>query len=254
MDRGHADTFVGAALLDVTVAGRETLRDRRTHVRYRIRTRFDRPDPALVARAAALNVGIAGFVLGPRQVCDPAIKPLRADWRVCGPAFTVRPERTDDLLMGEVAAKYAQPGDVLVVDAAGRTDTCCWGMGMSTGARAAGCAGVVLDGACMNGALLTVERVQLPIFARGLVAGGGGAEHPGWLNEPSICGGVIVWPGDVVLGDCDGVVVIPSARLAEVVATAEGYVERARAAADVPYHERKGSVEKLRARSDVEWQ
>ena len=75
--------------------------------------RLSEKDPELVARVAATHVGVTGVHAGPRQVADAGIKPLRSDWRICGPAFTVRPEHTDDLLMGELAGKYARPGDVI---------------------------------------------------------------------------------------------------------------------------------------------
>jgi 4-hydroxy-4-methyl-2-oxoglutarate aldolase len=224
-------------------------------MRYQIHTDFERPDPALVARAALTHVGVTGVHAGPRQVVDAAIKPLRPEWRICGPAFTVRPEHGDDLLMGELAGKYARPGDVIVVDAAARTDRACWGMGMSMAARAAGCAGVVLDGMCMNGALLTHENIQLPIFARGLVAIASGAERPGWLNVPVICGGVIVRPGDIILADCDGVVVLPRSVAASILDRSQGYQSQAASdnAAAVPYFERRGSEAKARALVDTEW-
>lgn len=204
---------------------------------------------------AATHVGVTGVHAGPRQVVAAAIKPLSPQWRICGPAFTVRPEYSEDLLVGEVAGKYAQPGDVIVVDAGGREDVACWGMGMSMAAHAAGCAGVVLDGMCMNGALLTRERIQLPIFARGLCASARGAEKPGWINEPVICGGVIVYPGDIVLGDCDGVVVVPVRRALEIVERSAGYQVRAAAdaAQQVPYWERRESERKLRAIPGVEF-
>jgi 4-hydroxy-4-methyl-2-oxoglutarate aldolase len=224
-------------------------------VKYTIRTQFERADAVLVARAAQSHVGVTGVHAGPRQVANFRIKPLDPAWRICGPAFTVRPEHSDDLLMGELAGKYAQAGDVIVVDAGGQEDRACWGMGMSMAARAAGCAGVVLDGMCMNGALLTRERVQLPIFARGLVASAAGAERPGWLNSAVICGGVIVHPGDIVLADCDGVVFLPKAEAAAILDRSLGYQAQAAAStgAAVPYFERRGSEAKVRAMPDVKW-
>jgi 4-hydroxy-4-methyl-2-oxoglutarate aldolase len=224
-------------------------------MKYQIRTDFIRPDPALVARAATSHVGVTGVHAGPRQVADYRIKPLDPAWRICGPAFTVRPEHTDDLLMGELAGKYAKPGDVIVVDAGGRLDKACWGMGMSMAAKGSGCAGVVLDGLCMNGALLTRERVQLPIFARGFVASANGAERAGWLNVPVICGGVIVQPGDIVLADCDGVVFLPRERAAAILNLSIGYQAQASAEnkAAVPYYQRRQSEEKARALQDIEW-
>jgi len=224
-------------------------------MRYTIRTDFERPSAQLLARVASTHVGVTGVHAGPRQVMNAAIKPLDPSWRICGPAFTVRPEDPADLLVGEVAGKYAQPGDVIVVDGAARTDTACWGFGMSTAAREAGCAGVVLDGLCMNAALLMRERVQLPIFARGCIARAGVAEGPGWLNTPVICGGVIVYPGDIIFGDLEGVVVLPRAEIERIVAASGGYQGRAaaEAAAGQPYFERRRSEEKLRALPDVEF-
>ena len=224
-------------------------------MKYQIRTDFSRPDATLVERAARSHVGVTGVHAGPRQVMNFGIKPLDPAWRICGPAFTVRPEHTDDLLMGELAGKYAKPGDVIVVDAGGRLDKACWGMGMSMAANAAGCAGVVLDGLCMNGALLTRDRVQLPIFARGLCATANGAEHAGWLNVPVICGGVIVHPGDIILADCDGVVVLPPALAAQILDRSLGYQGQAAAENQkaVAYFERRKSEQKLREMQDIEW-
>ncbi len=222
---------------------------------YQIRLDFPRPPAELIARAARTHVGVAGVHAGPRQVAHPAIKPLLPEWRICGPAFTVRPEYTDDLLVGELAGKYAKPGDVIVVDAGGREDRACWGMGMSMAAQRAGCAGVVLDGRCMNGALLTRERIQLPVFARGLVASANGAERAGWMNNAIICGGVIVHPGDIVLADCDGVVFLPQAAAEAILRKSENYASGAARdnQAGLPYWQRRESEEKLRALADVEW-
>ena len=83
-------------------------------MRYTIRTDFERPSAQLLARVASTHVGVTGVHAGPRQVMNAAIKPLDPSWRICGPAFTVRPEDPADLLVGEVAGKYAQPGDVIV--------------------------------------------------------------------------------------------------------------------------------------------
>jgi 4-hydroxy-4-methyl-2-oxoglutarate aldolase len=184
-----------------------------------------------------------------------AIKPLLPTWRICGPAFTLRPEYTEDLLTGELAGKYAQAGDVIVVDAGGRVDVACWGLGMSMPAAAAHCAGVVLDGACMNSALLTRERVQLPIFARAVVASARGAEKAGSINVAVICGGVIVYPGDIILGDSDGVVVLPADQADAILRRSEGYGAQASQdnAADIPYWQRRRSEEKMRALPDIDW-
>lgn len=222
---------------------------------HQIITDFERPDKALIEKVSKQHVGVAGFSAGPRQVAHPDIKPLDPTWRLCGPAFTVRPEYWDDRLMGELAPKYAKPGDVLVVDAGGHTEIAAWGMSMTISAAKAGVAGIVIDGSCMNSALLARERPQIPLFVRGVSATAKNSERPGSLNVPVICGGVIVYPGDIVLADSDGVVVLRPDMADRIIAEAEAHDDRARSDNDqsIPYYERKKSEEKVRAFPDVEW-
>lgn len=222
---------------------------------HKVNTEFQRPPRTLIEKVAGLHVGVAGARAGPRQVTHPDIKPLDPGWRICGPAFTVRPEFWDDRLMGELAPKFAKPGDILVVDAGGHTEIAVWGMSMTMAAKGAGVAGVVIDGTCMNGALLVEERPQIPLFTRGLSAIAKGAQQPGSLNVPVICGGVIVNPGDIILGDRDGVVVLPVEIAERVIAEVDAHNQQARAdvTAGVPYYERERSEEKLRSFKDVDW-
>lgn len=223
---------------------------------YCINTNFERPSADLIVEVGKQHVGVAGYEAGPRQVMHPAIKPLDPNWRICGPAFTVRPEHWDDRLCSELAPKYAQAGDILIVDAGGHTEVGVWGMSMSMNAQQADVAGIVIDGSCMNGALLTRERVQMPIFSRGLSPSAKrGGDGPGSLNIPVICGGVIVHPGDIILGDMDGVVVLRPETAQSVVANSSAHDVGARAAHanDTAYFEHKGSEEKMRAFDDVVW-
>ena len=109
---------------------------------HRIITDFERPDADLVASVAEQHIGVAGFEAGPRQVMHAAIKPMHPEWRICGTALTVRPEHWEDRLVSELAPKYTQPGDIIVVDAGGYTDVAVWGMSMTISAKAAGAAGI----------------------------------------------------------------------------------------------------------------
>lgn len=222
---------------------------------YQVNTAFQRPDKGLIDKVSTQHVGVCGFSAGPRQVMHPDIKPLDPAWRVCGPAFTVRPEFWDDRLMGELAPKYAKPGDVLVIDAGGHTEVAAWGMSMTISSAKAGIAGIVIDGSTTNSALLARERVQIPIFSRGVSAAVKGSEGPGSLNVPVICGGVIVYPGDIILGDSDGVVVLRPDEAKRIVAESEAHDDRSRSDKDkdIPYYVRKNSEEKLRAMDRIEW-
>ena len=222
---------------------------------HEVITDFERPDPALIEKVSRQHVGVAGFEAGPRQVMHPDIKPLDPTWRVCGPAFTVQPEYWDDRLMGELAPKYAKPGDVLVVGAGGHTEMAAWGMSMTIASKKAGIAGIVIDGSCMNCALLARERPQIPLFVRGVSATAKGSERPGSLNVPVVCGGIIVYPGDIILADSDGVVVLRPDSAEKIITAAEAHDIRSRSDNDqnIPYYERKKSEEKLRSFPDVTW-
>lgn len=223
---------------------------------HTIVTDFKRPSADLIAKVAKLHVGVSGFEAGPRQTMHPSIKPLDPTWRICGPALTVRPEYWYDRMMGELAPKYAQPGDVIVVDAGGYTDVAVWGMSMTMGAKGAGAAGVVIDGATMNSALLARERVQMPIFARAVSATATTSDGPGSLNIPVICGGVIVYPGDIILGDSDGVVVLKPEAAETIVRNVEAHNagEQDPEMRKQPYWQRRGVMEKLKAMKNVKWE
>ncbi len=222
---------------------------------HKIITKFERPSRDLINRVSKQHVGVAGYEIGPRQVCDPEIKPLHSEWRICGPAFTVRPHYWDDRLMAEVAPKYIEEGDIIVIDAAGHKELAVWGLSMSKAANMAGAEGVVIDGSCMNLNLHVQEQPQIPVFTRGVAPVTKDANQPGSLNVPVICGGVIVNPGDIILADADGVVVLPPGLAEAVIAGCEAHDVQAKADSKdkLPWHQRKNSLEKLRAFPDVEW-
>src|SRR5439155_18422235 len=115
------------------------------------------------------------------------------------------------------ALDIAQAGDVLVVHVSGAHDHGYWGEIMTTMAKARGLAGLVIDGCVRDGVLL--EQIGFPVFARGLCIRGTGKDYDaiGWLNEPVMIGDVVVSAGDLVVGDLDGVVVLPRASAADIV-------------------------------------
>ncbi len=189
--------------------------------KYQVVTNFPRPSADLIERARHLYTCIVGGRMGPRFVMDSAIKPLERSWRICGPALTARPEHVDDLLMAQAAGQYVKPGDVVVIDAGGQTKSACLGASMANGLKEQGAAGIVADGAVLTGEAIRT-REDIPVFCRGTVAYSNGMEHPGWINVPVICGGVIVNPGDLVLGDEDGVVVVPRDRAEDIITLVAG--------------------------------
>jgi 4-hydroxy-4-methyl-2-oxoglutarate aldolase len=178
-------------------------------------TRADQTFIAAVARQSTATVHEA---LGKKGALPSAIKPVTRGMRLCGPAFTVDSPPANNLLIHE-AIYQAQPGDVLVVRVGDHYEAGYWGEIMAVAAVARGIVGLVIDGCVRDSAEMT--RMKFPAFSRGLCIRGTGKERGGVLNKPLTIGDVTVHPGDLVLGDDDGVVVIPQADFATVVEKAE---------------------------------
>lgn len=189
-----------------------------------IRTRIARPEPALVGGFRALSPTTLCDLLRRDSVMDRGIRPLWNEVpRVAGPAFTVRCAPGDNLLV-HAAIHRAEPGDILVVE--GRdTDFALSGGNVCAWAQRRGVSALVADGVVRD--LAEVRERAFPVFARGVMPIPGGKEGPGEINGRVRCGGVDVRPGDIVVADEEGVVVVPLDRAAEVLAGAQ-----AKAAAD----------------------
>jgi 4-hydroxy-4-methyl-2-oxoglutarate aldolase len=185
-----------------------------------VQVEIERPDPALVLRASSLSTATLHEAGGQIGVLPPQIKPVDPSFLVCGPAVTVHSPPGDNLWLHR-AIVAAQPGDVLVVCVDGVYEHGYWGEIMSTAAHARGLGGLVIDGCVRDGAIL--ERVGFPVFARGLCIRGTGKNFAarGWINAPVLLGDVSVSPGDLVVGDTDGVVVIPRANIAATLDASE---------------------------------
>jgi RraA family protein len=153
---------------------------------------------------------------------DHDMRCLSAKAHMAGPAFTVR-VHTADILMVAKALSDCRKGEVIVIDGQGELNTALWGELTTLAALRKGLAGVVIDGAVRD--LAVIRNSPLPVFARAVVPNAGGAEYLGDLNVTVQCGGQVVHPGDWVVGDEDGVVVIPAEHLAGVQARAKQIVE-----------------------------
>ncbi len=158
---------------------------------------------------ALMSVGTATLsdALGKTGAMDHGMRPMSANPRMAGQAFTVR-IHTADILMVAKALSDCEKGQVLVIDGRGELNTALWGELTTFAALRKGLAGVVIDGAVRDSA--AIRRSPLPVFARAVVPNAGGAEYLGELNLTVQCGGQIVRPGDWVIGDDDGVVVVPA--------------------------------------------
>jgi len=170
--------------------------------------------PDILQRLAPFGTATIHEAQGQSGAMASAIKPIDPAMRLCGRAYTVD-SRSDDNLILHFALTRARPGDILVVDAKGFLEAGPWGDVMSFAARKAGIAGLVIDGSVRDSQ--TIIDMGFPIFSRGLSIKGTAKNQPGKVGVPIVCGGVTVRPGDVIVGDRDGVVVVESARAAEVV-------------------------------------
>jgi 3-hexulose-6-phosphate synthase / 6-phospho-3-hexuloisomerase len=173
---------------------------------------------------ALMSVGTATLsdALGKSGAMDHGMRPVSANPRMAGPAFTVR-IHTADILMVAKALSDCEKGRVLVIDGRGELNTALWGELTTFSAHRKGLAGVVIDGAVRD--IMAIRRSLLPVFARAVVPNAGGAEYLGELNVPVQCGGQIVHPGDWVIGDEDGVVVVPEEKVSLVHERAKQIIE-----------------------------
>lgn len=136
---------------------------------------------------------------------DPALRPVYPGARLAGRALPVRTHPADNLPL-HLALEQAGPGDVLVVD--GRQELCgYWGEVLAVAAQARGVAGLVIDGGVRD--VVEQERLGFPVFARGVCVRRTGKANRGIVGAPLTVAGVLVQPGDAVVADADGVVVLP---------------------------------------------
>ena len=191
-----------------------------------VTTKIDRPDPAVVKELAAFSAAHIHESQGRLGALDSAIKPIDRDMQFCGPAFTVVCHPRDNIML-QVAISYAQPGDVLVVSS-GDQPAGQFGDVLANACQARGIAALVTDGGVRD--TREIRDLGFPVFSQYVCIQGTVKESLGPINQPLIIGGQLVHPGDVVKGDCDGVVVVARDAAAATVAACQ-----AREAAEAEY-------------------
>lgn len=208
--------------LDTAVSGPPPVATRHDHQGV-IVTSIERPGPELVAACRSLYTGLVLDHLGKHGCMAPDMKPVWSGAFLCGPAVTCLGA---DGRIRSMAADLAQPGDVIVLAAGGLTERASFGDMTATCWKSKGIEGVVIDGAARDVARL--RNLAFPVFARGVTPRNfhypAGLDH-GAVNVPVVCAGVLVEPGDLVLGDDDGVVVVPRRIAAQIVQAAGAYLE-----------------------------
>ena len=185
-------------------------------------TDFDRPDEELVDRFEPLPVAVLADVTGSPTAMDHGITPVAPAPAMVGTAVTVRTPARDNLMVHK-AVTLAEPGDVIVVDTGGFTEGAVWGDLLSTSATVQGLSGTVVDGAVRDRA--DIADLGYPVFSRALSPKNCDKVAGGEINVPIDCGGRVVNPGDIIVGDGDGVAVVDPA-------AAPAIADRARAKLD----------------------
>ena len=200
---------------------------------FRIAPVTQRVEPALIARAAKLPAANIGDVMSRLQTMRGGFRPFGGKKVIAGPAFTVRARSGDNLLLHRACdMAIALMGELMIGHAQTR-----------------GVQGVVLDGAVRD--VEALAAMDIGVWACGATPSGPYKDGPGEIGHPISCGGQVVMPGDLIVADADGVVVVPRAEAAEVIALAEAHnakEQKAQAAIDARTYDRAWVVEMLRAK------
>ncbi|HWH41158.1 MAG TPA: hypothetical protein VNU21_15045 [Usitatibacter sp.] len=178
-----------------------------------IRRDFERVAPEVVKGASQFAASILADVAGRRGALDGRIAAVAPEMKLAGPAFTIE-VRAGDNLMIHAAMTMAKPGDILVID--GKADRTCALMGsiMMNACKALRLGGVVIDAAVRD--VLELRELGFPVFAVGSNPNGPTKFVPGRINWPISCGGIAIDPGDLIVGDADGVVAIEREKAASL--------------------------------------
>lgn len=185
---------------------------------YLVVTEIGRPSKEIVKGFREVSSASVHEAMGKINVVDPEIKSVTQGMKLVGPAITALCHVGDNLMVHK-AMTLTKPGDVLVINAQGFKYAVMWGAQMTISGVARGLAGVVVDGSIRD--VAKIREMRFPVFTRAISPGGSSKVGLGSVNIPIQCGGVIVNPGDIMVGDDDGVVVVPKEIAADILIKAK---------------------------------
>jgi 4-hydroxy-4-methyl-2-oxoglutarate aldolase len=178
---------------------------------------------ALIDALRSVPTAVASDAMGRTGAMSSSLRPLFEGARLCGPAVTVEVAAGSNA--GVIRAlDHVTPGDVVVVDGHSHVDSAVWGGLVCALARRRGAEGAVIDGSIRDSA--EQRALRFPVFCLGITPAGPPRPGADRVNVAIRCGGLAVEPGDLILGDDDGVVVIPRARAEEVLRTSRELLAR----------------------------
>lgn len=184
---------------------------------------FQRPDPQLVEAFRGIPSSNIGDMMYRLYNMQSDIKAYNPRMPLLGTAFTVKAPEGDNMFF-HIALEMAQPGDIIVVDAGGGSERSLCGEMMFNEALNKGIAGFIVNGCIRDTDCLAT--LDFPVYATGVTPQGPWKNGPGEINVPVCCGNQVVCPGDILVGDPDGVVVVHPADAAEIAALARAKFEK----------------------------
>ncbi|MGW3645263.1 RraA family protein [Streptomyces sp. NPDC000878] len=194
-----------------------------TQDNVRVTTEWDRVDRHVLDQFREHSVANLGDALDRLNIVDGGIAPIWNGARTVGTALPVLTVAGDNKAV-IAALEHIRPGDILVINAFGYEGRAVIGDNLAQRFDVHGAVGAVVDGYVRDGAI--IEKLGVPVFARGLTPAGPFKNGPGTIGEPVAIGGVVVNPGDIVAADADGVIVIPPHRAEEALAAVKEIVAR----------------------------
>lgn len=185
---------------------------------HKIVRKIQRPDDASVKILGAAGVATVHEAQGRSGLLRPYMRPIYPTARLAGPAVTVSSQPGDNLMI-HASIEVCKPGDVLVVVTTSESTDGMFGELLGVSCQAHGIAGLIIDAGVRDTAELT--GMNFPVFAKAVSAQGTVKNTAGDVNIPVVCAGAMINPGDVIVADADGVVVVPREKAAQVAQASE---------------------------------